>query len=98
MAKLDKMKNIVLQVLENNEDARKSDFILYSYVLDELGIAANFDLRVMLKNHKLFGLPPFASVARARRKIQAERPDLKDQKTAEIRNAEQEEYVEFARL
>ena len=97
MAKLDKMENIVLRVLAKYKDARKDDFILISRVLDELGIPANFDMRTMLHNHILFGLPSFASIPRARRKVQAQYPELKDAKAVEIRAAEQEEYKEFAR-
>ena len=97
MAKLDKIKNIVLRVLERNTEARKDDFVLFSLVCDEMGVPTNFDMRTMLLNHRLFGLPSMKSVERARRKIQAEQPELKDAKTAVIRAAEIKEYKEFAR-
>ena len=98
MAKLNKISNIVLKVLSQNIKARKDDYILFSCVLDELGITSNFDMRTMLNNHVIFGLPSFASVTRARRKIQAQYPELKDAKAVEIRANEQEQYREFARL
>jgi hypothetical protein len=97
MAKLNKIKNIVLRVLEKNTEARKDDFVLFSLVCDEMGVPTNFDMRTMLLNHRLFGLPSMKSVERARRKIQAEQPELKDAKTAEIRADEEVEYKEFAR-
>lgn len=97
MSKLNKIKNIVLRVLENNTEARKDDFVLFSLVCDEMGIPSNFDLRTMLNNHRLFGLPSWESVSRARRKIQAEQPELKDAEMAEIRQEEIKEYKEFAR-
>ena len=97
MAKLDKIKNVVLRVLEKNTEARKDDFVLFSLVCDEMGVPTNFDMRTMLLNHTLFGLPSMKSVERARRKIQAEQPELKDAKTAEIRTAEIPKYKEFAR-
>ena len=97
MAKLDKIKNIVLRVLESNIEARKDDFVLFSLVCDEMGVPSNFDLRTMLNNHRLFGLPSWESVSRARRKIQAEQPELKDAEMAEIRADEEKEYREFAR-
>ena len=97
MEKLNKIKNVVTRILEKNTKARKDDFILFSCVCDELGVVSNFDFRTMLNNHKLFGLPSWESVSRARRKIQAERPELKDAEMAEIRDAEQEKYIEFAR-
>ena len=96
MAKLNKISNIVLRVLTEHEEARKDDFILVRYVLDELGVPSNFDMRTMLHNHVIFGLPSFESITRARRKVQAEYPELKDAKAVEIRAAEEEEYREFA--
>lgn len=97
MAKLDKIKNIVLRVLEKSTEARKDDFVLFSLVCDEMGVPSNFDFRTMLNEHRLFGLPSWESVSRARRKIQAEQPELKDAETAEIRADEEEKYKEFAR-
>lgn len=97
MAKLNQLKNIVTRILTEREDARKDDFILFSYVLDEMGVPLNFDMRTMLHNHIIFGLPSFESITRARRKVQEENPELKDLKAVEIRTAEQEEYKEFAR-
>lgn len=96
MAKLNRISNIVLRVLTEHEEARKDDFILLRYVIDELGVPANFDMRTMLHNHVLFGLPSFESITRARRKVQAENPELKDAKAVEIRAEEEKEYREFA--
>lgn len=96
MAKLNKISNIVLRVLDQHKDARKDDFILFSYVLDELGVPSNFDMRTMLRNSVIFGLPSFESVSRSRRKVQAAHPELKDAKAVEIRAAEEKEYREFA--
>lgn len=97
MAKLSRMSKIVRQVLQDHEEARGDDFILLGYVLDEMGVPSNFDMRTMLREHRLFGLPPFESVTRARRKIQAANKDLTDAKAVEARAKEQEEYREFAR-
>lgn len=97
MAKLDKMENIVLRILSKHEDARKDDFVLISRVLDELGVPSNFDMRTMLLNHLVFELPSFASIPRARRKVQKKHPELKDAKAVEIRATEEMEYKEFAR-
>ena len=97
MAKLNKISNIVLRVLEENQEARKNDFVLYGYVCDKLGVITNFDFRTTLQNSFMFGLPSFESITRARRKLQAQYPELKDSRTAKIRAEEQEEYREFAR-
>ena len=98
MARLRQLTSIVLRVLDKHEDARKDDFVLMSYVLDELGVPSNFNMRTMLHNHVIFGLPSFESITRARRKVQELYPEYKDAKAVEIRAAEQEEYEEFARL
>lgn len=97
LAKLNRIKSIVARVLEVHEDARKDDFILFAYVCDEMGVPCNFDLRTMLHEHKLFGLPSWESVSRARRKIQAEYKALTDEKTVEKRADEIPVYKEFAR-
>lgn len=98
MAKLNQLKEIVTRILSEREDARKDDFVLFSYVLDEMGVPLNFDMRTMLHNHVIFGLPSFESITRARRKAQEVNPELKDAKAVEIRTAEQKEFKEFARL
>ena len=98
MAKLNQLKDIVTRILNEREDARKDDFVLFSYVLDEMGVPLNFDMRTMLHNHVIFGLPSFESITRARRKAQEANPELKDAKAVEIRTAEQKEFKEFARL
>lgn len=97
MAKLKRISNIVLRVLTDHEEARKDDFVLMGYVLDELGVPTNFDMRTMLHNHVMFGLPSFESITRARRKVQAQYEELKDAKAVEIRAAEQNDFMEFAR-
>lgn len=97
MAKLNQLKEIVTRILTEREDARKDDFVLYSHVLNEMGVPSNFDMRTMLHNHIVFGLPPFASVTRARRQAQKENPELKDANMVVIRAAKEIEYKEFAR-
>lgn len=97
MAKLSKIREAVLNVLDKHEEARKDDFILLGYVLDELGVPTNFDMRTMLHNHIIFGLPSFESITRARRKVQAEKPQYKDKKGVAIRKAEEKKFREFAR-
>ena len=97
MKKLNQIKAIVGRVLEAHEEARKDDFVLFALVCDEMGVPCNFDFRTMLREHKLFGLPSWESVSRARRKIQAEYRELTDEKTVEKRKEEEARYMEFAR-
>lgn len=97
LTKLNQIKAIVGRVLEAHEEARKDDFVLFALVCDEMGVPCNFDFRTMLREHKLFGLPSWESVSRARRKIQAEYRALTDAKTVEKRKEEEAKYKEFAR-
>lgn len=97
LTKLNRIKSVVARVLEAHEEARKDDFVLFALVCDEMGVPSNFDLRTMLHEHKLFGLPSWESVSRARRKIQAEYRALTDAKTVEKRAEEIPVYKEFAR-
>lgn len=97
MSKLNQIKAIVGRVLEKHEEARKDDFVLFALVCDEMGVTGNFDFRTTLREHKLFGLPSWESVSRARRKIQAEYRALTDAKTVEKRAEEIPVYKEFAR-
>lgn len=97
LTKLNQIKSIVGRVLERYEEARKDDFVLFALVCDEMGVPCNFDFRTMLHEHKLFGLPSWESVSRARRKIQAEHRALTDEKTVEKRKEEEARYMEFAR-
>lgn len=97
MKKLNQIKAVVGRVLEAHEEARKDDFVLFALVCDEMGVPCNFDMRTMLHEHKLFGLPSWESVSRARRKIQAEYRELTDAKTVEKRAEEIPVYKEFAR-
>lgn len=97
VSKLNRIKSVVSRVLERHEEARKDDFVLFALVCDEMGVPCNFDFRTMLHEHKLFGLPSWESVSRARRKIQAEHRALTDEKTVEKRKEEEARYMEFAR-
>lgn len=91
--KLKKLEPYVLQVLEENEQSRKDDFLLYGLVLKELGVSLNIRLKEFFVVAKQIKAPPFESVSRIRRHIQELRPDLKDSKVA-IKRQEQEEVFE----
>lgn len=90
-----KTEKLVLQALEQNEEARKDDFILYREVLKILKIDTTYPVGILLANAKFINLPPFATVTRCRRHIQELRPDLKDSKTAIKREEAEEVYKEY---
>ena len=78
MGKSKKIKNVVEEILETREDARKNDDLLYLYVCERLNEETPFlPLRSFLKLRKEIGLPDFESVGRVRRRFFEKRPDLK---------------------
>lgn len=102
--KIKVLENKVLKVLEENEEARKDDFVLYGAVLQETGAYQRFldinhgfapTLIAFLIHAKEIKAPAFESVSRCRRHIQELRPDLKDTKTAIKREEAEEEYKQY---
>lgn len=89
----------VLDILEDNLEARGDDFILIAEVYDRLrpelrGVPMDY----ALKHHKSYKLPSFSSIVRARRKLQVMYPDLEpDEDIKAIRKEEEQAYREYAR-
>ena len=88
---------LVLELLETKPNTRTDDFILYGSVLKRVGVdLKNTTLYDFLSTAKKSKLPSFSAVARARRKIHEQRPELKDKATAEARRDEQYEYIKYS--
>jgi len=90
---------IVKEILTESEAARNSDTVLYIRVCEKLNPAVLWhpflDVIVTLKEN---GLPPFETVSRARRKIQAKHPELAGSERVTVARAEKEEvFREYAR-
>lgn len=97
MSKLNTMEKLVLQILEDNPQARKDDYILMLLVCEKLGLSLLEEpFSTVMKYHKINGLPNWETVTRSRRKIQAKRPDLVSPETAKHRHEEEAEYREYA--
>lgn len=98
MSKLKEVENKVYEVLKTDPMARKDDFrlILQVFKKYEPDIAISNFANVML-GHNTLGLPAFESITRARRKIQATFPWLKDEDVADFRAIQEEEYKNYAR-
>lgn len=78
MGKTKKIKNVVAEILETREDARKNDDLLYLYVCEHYNEEApSLHLRTFLKYRKEMYCPSFESVNRAKRIFFEKRPDLK---------------------
>ena len=95
--KLKKLEPIVKKILENEEESRKDDFILYGLVLLNMGYDMNIKLGHFLLDAKENKVPSFAGVARCRRKLFELYPELKDAKTTEIRKQQELECINYAR-
>lgn len=104
MNKLQKTKEIVQIILEEDRTARNSDSFLYLKVLERIA-AQKGDPRIVTIPINEFllcmseqGFPPFESVRRTRQKVQAECPWLAACEKVNAMRAENEEiYRKFAR-
>lgn len=88
----------VQYVLEKYPQTRGDDFMLVSAVwLIGYDLAADLSWVYVFATHKSLGLPSWGSITRARRKLQAEFPELRaDDSTEDIRMKEQEKFIAYA--
>ena len=98
MATLKKVESAVKAVLIAHPDARDDDFILINRVYQRFKFdvgSTYFD--TVMSNAKKYRLPSFESITRARRKLQAEYPELRaSQQEQAIRRYEQETFRDYA--
>ena len=94
--KLNKLKDLVLNILQDKPKTRDSDRILYDEFLKKIGVDTHYMTAYeMLHNPDM---PSIESVGRARRKAQEEHPELKASAGVEKRRMEMyNDYLEFAR-
>lgn len=91
------IEDIVEKILSERYEARLDDFILYGFVLQQLGYNLDMPLKHFLVAHKREGMPSFKSVERARRKVQERNKSLKDVEMSKIRDKEQDKYINYNR-
>lgn len=98
MNKLYKIEDTVKNVLTEIPSTRDDDFKLIAEVYYELGFDINTtSFGLMMLGHKEFGLPPFESITRARRKLQATYEELRSSKeVAEARLNKTSDYIDYA--
>lgn len=95
------LKTNVEHILETDEETRGDDFALIVKVYKEMKgtLFTSLKFEALMLGHETFGLPSFESITRCRRKIQAERPELRATREVEnIRMDEQKKYLEFAEV
>ena len=97
--KVNEVEKMVKYVMINKPETRNDDFLLI-YEVAKL-IYPNvkyYSFEKVMKEHKMFGVPVFESVTRARRKLQAEYEELRSSKQIERARKEKEsEYVEYSK-
>ena len=96
--KCKQLEPMVISLLEKYPVMREDDFklVLGVYLATNKNVF-NMNFVDVMKQHEKLGLPSFASITRARRKICENRPDLKDKKMAVIREEEQQEFKKYSR-
>lgn len=93
--RIQKVQPLVHNALIYNPVTRTDDFLLVLEVLKNF-VTAEMSLETVLEHHIELGVPSFASIVRARRKLQAKYPDLVNEKAAEIRAEEEKEFRAYA--
>lgn len=90
------LKELVVNILETNPITRDSDDKLYVEVCKAKNKnISHCSFESFMLHRKEYGVPSYASVGRARRKAQEERPDLIG-KVKELRKSQEPEYIGFA--
>jgi hypothetical protein len=95
MARINTVQNIVHNILLEIPETRADDHILVLEVYKKF-ISVDMSIRTVLEHHIELGLPSFASIVRARRRLQVKYPELVNETAAEIRANEEMEYRAYA--
>lgn len=94
--KLKNLEKIVEEIIRNDKLAREDDCYLILKVVEKVypnEVGKTF--ADVMFNAKLKGIN-FESITRARRKLQEKYPELKEAEITQIRDKEQEAYIEYA--
>lgn len=95
MARIQKVQPLVYTALVENPETRTDDFILVLEVYKNF-VTPEMQLKTVLEHHIELGIPSFASIMRARRKLQRKHPELANATATAIRAREEAEYKEYA--
>lgn len=93
MRRLKRLESIVRAELTENEAARKSDTALLMGCFERMGIDTTRSFAELAADGSLRQME---SITRARRKIQADSPELRDGAVTDLRAAREEEFREYA--
>lgn len=87
--------NVVEEILEKEPITRTSDNILFVRYYQLLN--PRVDFMTYFENPEKYKGFSYKTIERARRKIQARRPELKNSKVAEYRFDQEQVYLEYGR-
>ena len=86
------LKTMVLETLEEDQEARNSDNYLYLQVAKRVNYdAISQPFFTVVMNMSKYGLPSFETIGRLRRKVQEEHPDLMSAEQIEMFRTDNEE-------
>ena len=94
--KLRMLEPIVYDILLNDPQTRKDDYLLIEQVIDRIIPTQDLSFKNVMINHKELGLPSLESITRCRRKLQAGNPDLVDNETQAYREEKIDDYIQYA--
>ena len=99
MKQIKKVSDVVKQVLEENPAARNNNDILYINVCNRYNPSAvSVPFHLVMFNRKYYNIPPYEGVARARRKIVKQYPELSGNGDVEAyREMNEEIMLDYAR-
>lgn len=94
MEQLKQLNKVVKEVLEDKPETRKSDIKLIMEVFKRKGINTSESFAALAQDGQLGQME---SITRARRKVQSDYPELKDDNTAVFRSEREEVFREYAK-
>lgn len=97
MKNLESVENVVAKIINEREDTRKNDDILYLHVCEHYcdGVSS-MTLKDFLTERKGTNCPNFETVRRTRQKTFEKHPELKPEKVTQARESMIDVFVDYA--
>lgn len=95
--RVQKVQQMVYKALVDNPVTRTDDFLLVLDVLKNY-VTTDMSVETVLEHHIELKVPSFASIVRARRKLQTKYPELINETVAQIRAEEEREFKAYAKV
>lgn len=95
MKKIYFIEPIVKEALTNNPQTRGDNFLLYNEVLKQY-VDTRHSFEFICEKHVELGIPSLETITRCRRKLQEKNPDLRDKKSAELRQDIKQDYINYS--